>query len=488
MTINTGIDSSLLRPQTFHTISYLTGNRQLAPLPQRLVLIGPMGTTLSPAPTAVAGVVIGLDDPGQVDALFGLGSFMALMARKAFETAAMLGAGPRLFACPLAETTTKQVETATIVGTSTVSGDLIVRIAGRYITVGLASGSTETVAAAALVAAVKNKYQSLPVTAGAAAGVATFTSTVKGTLGNDVTFETVQIPAGLTLAWAVSVAGAGALDIQTALDAIAGQDFDGIAISNHVSGDITEINAHIASTWTAAEKRPRWVFVGEPGTIGTATSLASSANHEGVLVISMEQSRSLPGEIATASAVLALSKTRPNANYDGARLPLYPPPVSYIYTSGEVETALGAGLTPLTAIVDPASRNVVEGVVSVIRLITTRTTLASVPFTLLRDFGISRTTWAMARQYDLRFVAQFGSLANPDGVLLDDDTQKQIRDMVVSLNYAAQDAKWLRNVDNDKALIQVEPDASVSGRLNVDSSYTIVVGLHQVAFVHRAYQ
>lgn len=482
MTVNTGINSSLLRPQTFHVLTYLRGNRALTPLPQRLCLIGPQ----SAAALATAGVVIQIDDPTQTDALFGIGSYMALMARKAFETMAVLGQGPALFACPLAETTTKRQETITLAGTATEDKDLIIRIAGRFIVVGIANGTTAANASTAL----KNKLDELkallPVTAAVATPVVTCSDVTKGTLGLDVTYESVQVPAGLTVAFAQTVAGAGALDIQTALDAIAGQEFDAVAISNHISADVTEINTHIASTWAASEKKPRWFFIGEPGSIGTATTLATAANHEGVVVVSWEQSRSLPCEIATAAAVGALSKNRPNANYDGMQLPLYPPPVAYAYTNAEIETALNAGLTPLSPLVDPASKSVVEGIGKIERMVTTRTTLSSIPFVLLRDLGVSRTAWAIAKQYDIAYAAKFGSAANPDGVLLTEDTEAQLRDMVLNIDYAAQDSQWIENVDEDKAKLVVERDSSAIGRLNVDSAYTIVVGLHQVAFIHRA--
>lgn len=482
MTVNTGINSSLLRPQTFHVLTYLKAGRALRPLPQRLCLIGPQGA----AATATAGVVIPIDDPTQTDALFVAGSYMALMARKAFETMASLGQGPALYACPLAETTTKRVEAITLGGSATEDKDLIIRIAGRYIAVGVASGTSAANAAISLKSKLDELAENLPVIASIVGAVVSCTDVCKGTLGLDVMYSTVQAPAGLTVAFSQTTAGAGALDIQTALDAIAGEEFDGVAISNHIAGDITEINTHIAATWSASEKKPRWFFVGEPGSIGTATSLAASANHEGVVILSWEQSPSLPCEIATAAACGALSKNRPNANYDGMKLPLYPPPVAYKYTNAEIETALNAGLTPLMPVLNPANKSVIEGVGLVVRMVTTRTTRSSAPFTLLRDLGVSRTAWAMAKQYDLAYAEKFGSDANPDGVLLDDDTRDLIRDMVINIDYGAQDAKWIENVDANIAKLVVERDGTTSGRVNVDTAYDIVVGLHQVAFVHRA--
>jgi phage tail sheath gpL-like len=413
-----------------------------------------------------------------------MSGLLSLMCKQAFNTIAYLGQGPAVYACPISDGGTAQVETLTFAGTATEDNDCVVRVAGRYLTVGIANGTTAANAAIALQAKFDQLNETLPVTASVTGAVVTATHASRGLDGNDTIYEVIKVPAGLTLTPAVSVAGATALDIQTGLDASAAQDFDAIPVSPHGAAVVTAITTHIATTWSASEKKPRWFFLGEAGTIATATSLATAANHEGVIVCSWEQARSLPQEIATAKAVLMCSKSRPNANYDGNLLPLYPPPIAFDYTSAEVETALNAGLSPLKSVVDNASKTVIEGVGKVVRLITTRTTKNAVPFVLVRDVGISRTAWALTKQYDIAYQAW--AEQQPDGPLLDDDSMAQVRDTVVGINYAAQDAKWIRNVDVDQAKTIVERDSTAVGRLNVDNSYTIVVGLHQVAYVHRA--
>lgn len=486
MTIITGIDPSKLTPGSAHVINYLQGGRSLTSLPQRLLLIG----VQSAAATATPGVIIPVDDPTTTAGQFGMGSYMDLMCQKAFSQAQALGQGPALYACPLAETTTKRVMTITIAGTATEDRNLTIRIAGRYITIGVSNGAVQNAIATALNTKIGEFKQTLPFTATVATNVVTLTDVCKGTLGNDVLVTVVSTPAGVTVTPVQTVAGAGAIDIQTALDAAAAQDFDGVVCPDHVTGNITEIMTHIAATWAPTEKKPRWFFIGEPGSIGTATTLASAANHEGVVVLCFEQSPSLPCEIATAAAVAALSKTRPNANYDGQKLQLYPPPIAYNFTTQERETALQAGVTPLVSVVDNTTRTVIEGVALIVRLVTTRTSVllqsVQVPFVLLRDFGISRTAWAMARQYDLAFAAEFGADANQDGILDDDDTIKRIREMVISIGYAAEDQRWIHNYDDSVPKLLVEDNPSALGEIDVDSPYNITVGLHRVIYVHRA--
>jgi phage tail sheath gpL-like len=122
--------------------------------------------------------------------------------------------------------------------------------------------------------------------------------------------------------------------------------------------------------------------------------------------------------------------------------------------------------------------------VKIEKLVTTCDDAGGQPFEALRDIAVPRTGAFIARQIDAAFAARFGAQANPDGVLLTDDTVAQIRDMVANILYAAQDAKILTNVDNDSQLV-VEKDLNAPGRVNVDVTYTVVLGLHQVAFVHR---
>lgn len=482
MPVNTGISTSLRRPQTFHVFTYQQGGRSLVPLPQRLLLIGTMK-----GGTAVAGTIYQVNDPQETDALFGVGTQLAMMCRKAFETCGFLGQGPAIYATGLAEPGggAAHTQTFTITGPATASGSLVVRIAGRTLNIGVASGDTATTIATALSAAIGALKVFLPLTAAPAAGVVTTTHVVKGVGGNDVVFEVISVPAGVTCVTAQGVAGAGISDETAALAAAAGPDYDVIALENHASADITLAISHVATAWGPSEKKWRWVLLAETGSIGTVTPLATAANDRAISVIGCRGCKSLPGEIAAAAGVALLSKTRPNGNWDGQRLPLFPPDDANELTNTEIETLLAAGVTPLKPIVDPQTRVVQPGVVKIEKFVTTATTVSSQPFEALRDIAVPRTGAFIARQIDASFAAKFGAQANPDGVLLDDDAVPKVRDMISNILYTSQDGKILKNVDNDIQALVVEPDNSAPGRLNADVPYTVVLGLHQVALVHR---
>lgn len=483
MPVITGISPSLRRPQTFHTKQYLQGGRALTPLPQRALLIGTMK-----GGTAVAGTIYAIDDAPQTDALFGVGSPLALMCRKAFECCAFFGQGPFLFAIGVAEpggVNTQRVQTLTFSGPATGSGQNVFRIAGRTFTVGVAKDESANSMAAAADAAIDAAKQNLPLTAAVAGAVVTTTHVAKGENGQDALIEVVSLAPGVGLVIAQTTAGSGVMDPTAALAAAAGPEYDAIALENHKAADIALALTHVTTAWGAAEKKWRWVVFGETGSIGTATTLAAAANDRAILVLDCEQSPSLPCELAVAGAIAKLAKARPNANWDGMKLPIYPPPDAFDFTNSEVESALAAGITPLKAVVDPQTRVQQPGVVAIQKYVTTKTTEAGVPFEALRDLAVPRVGAYIARQIDTAFVQRFGAAANPDGVLLTDDTIGQIRDMVANLLYAAQDARIITNVDTDLQSLVVEKDLASPGRVNVDVTYTVVLGLHQVAFVHR---
>jgi len=333
--------------------------------------------------------------------------------------------------------------------------------------------------------AIGAQRQVIPVTSIAAAGVVSTTHTSKGVCGNDVVFEVVKLPPGVTCVTAQGTAGTGVADLTAALAAAAGPDYDVIALANHASADLSLALAHVIPAWGPTEKHWRWVLFGEPGTIGVGTALAVAANDRAIGVISCEQMPSLPGEMAAAGGVGLLSVARPNGNWDRMRLPLYPPSDAFAYTGSEVEVALAAGLTPLTPVVDPQTRVQQPGVVLIEKFVTTSTTQDGQPFEALRDIAVPRVGAFIARQVDARYAAQFGASANPDGALLDDDAIPRVRDMIAGILYDAQSAKIITNVEFDLQKLVVEKDPSAPGRLNVDMTYTVVLGLHQVVVIHR---
>ncbi len=479
--INTGVSNSLNVPQTFHTFTYLYANRSLVSLPLRIALVGMMK-----GGTAVASTVYEVADATQTDALFGTGTELAIMCRMAFACSAQLQRGPRVYAVGVAEpgASVATTRTITVTGTATAAGNIIVRVGGRTFVVGIEVGDVQNTIATKISNAMKANDQNNPFATSVATNVATATYRTSGVTGNDLSGTTEQTVAGVTVASAAGVTGTGTPDIQGAIDALAALKYDGIAFSTHVSGDITKINTDYAARWSASDKGWRWYFMAETGTIGTGTTLATAANKEAIVVGSYEGSPSLPGEIATALAMAVNSRDRPNAIFNGLRLPIYPPAVATAYTGTELETAIAAGLTPLYPVIAPTGQ-VIEGQSKIIRLVTTKTTdSGGFPFVLLRDIGVSRTAVYLAKQLDVLCEERFGADANPDGTLQTDDTIDQVKDVGKAIMRAMGEASMLRNVEDDILKMVAERDLVTLGRTNVDLWYTVVIGQHQIAWKH----
>lgn len=148
--IVTNVPNSLLRPQTFHTFTYLRAGGKLTSVPLKIALIGAMRST---GATATAGTVYDMTGltPQDGDALFGASSELALMHRESIACASLFQAGPRVFCVPVAESGgVANVQTITGAGAATTDGNIVVRVAGRTFIVGVRSGDTANTIAASI--------------------------------------------------------------------------------------------------------------------------------------------------------------------------------------------------------------------------------------------------------------------------------------------------------------------------------------------------
>lgn len=483
--IQTNVPNSLLRPQTFHTFTFLRAAGKLTNVPLRIALIGAMRST---GATATAGTVYDMTGltPQDGDALFGVSGELAQMHRQSIATASLLGAGPRVFCVPVAESAgVANVQTITCVGTATTDGNQVVRVAGRTFIVGVRNGDSQNTNAAAIANALKARAAELPVLVTVATNVVTLTHATKGVNGVDVKVTVDQQVSGMVATVATTVPGTLATDHQPALDALSPLRYDGIVFANHASADITEILADIAVRWGAASKTWALYFMGEMGSIGTATSLAAAANDKAVQVLSMEGCLNTAGEMATTFAMMVYSRERLNASYDGVRVPLYPPAVGTIYTPTEVETALAAGLTPFTAVID-STGSVTQNLAKCERAVTTHTTSGGQPDDKVRDIGIPKTIIGIAVQIDIAAEQRFGSDANPDGVRQSTDTDGLIKKMWASIARAEAKADVLDpdQIEDDIAATVVEHDSVTAGRSNTALFYHVLGSQHQIVWQH----
>lgn len=481
----TTVPSSVDTPGSFHTFTHVKAGGSLVPLALRVLIVG----VKSSAGTATALTPVQILDVNDAITKCGIGSEAALMAAKGFEQGLLnqssgRGGIPEIWACPITAPAGGAVaaeQTLTVTGPATASGTLILRIAGRYIYVGVNAGDAQNTIAAAIEDEIDALAKELPVSASVASNVVTCVHRTSGTNGNDVAYEVVQTVAGVSVALAASVVGTGTVDITAAVDASFDKDYDAIVISIHSSTAVTDAIAHLADAWTYSQKSWRWVVMGDRASLGTAQGYATSADTERILIPSCEGCPNLPSEIAMAVAVAAWGVEAPNSNYDDVELALYPPPTASAYTGAEVESAIDGGVTPLAPTHNGARLRIV-------RLVTTKITDGGAPYKLLADLAFIRTIAYRATQYDISYRIQFrqqvidGPITDPEATLL-----KRIRDMMVSIDRNMAALGYLRDVETYIPQFLVEEAQAPQGRVLARAPCRVAGPLHQVAFEHLSY-
>lgn len=479
--INTGLSSSWLVPGSSFQFNFLRAGGSLVTIPFTIALVG----MKSAAGTAVAGTVYDATDAATTDALGGQSSEGAIMCRQANRCSQLFGQGPGVKVVFIAEpgSGTANVQTIAFVGTATSDGNIEISVAGRIFEVGVSNGNLQNTIAANAANELKKRAAELPVIVTVATNVVTLTHPTKGVNGKDVVVTVNQQISGCVATVATTAVGAGVADIQPALDALSPHRYDGIAIANHASADITEILLDIANRWRPQSKTWTFYYLFEPGTIGTATALAAAANHQSAIISNVQGCLNAPGEGAVTTAMLTYSRERANSGYDNAVVPLYPPPEAIIYTPDEVNTAITAGLTVYTGVLD-ASGTLIEDRMQCAQMVTSRTVGAGgFPDSTTRDIAVPRTAIALALQLDAA-EAQLRA-NNPDGI-----SQSQIRPLLKDLAASIMRAEARADppvldpnfVEDDIQATRIEPDPSVLGRNNALIQFHPDIPDHQTAW------
>ncbi|MFO6448916.1 phage tail sheath N-terminal beta-sandwich domain-containing protein, partial [Erythrobacter sp. NE805] len=182
----------------------------LAPIENRVLLIGQKLA----AGTAAALTIAPVSSAGQANQLFGQGSQLARMA--AAYLAADSFSEVVAIALDDAGGSTKATSTLTVTGPATAAGTIALMVAGERLAIGVASGNSAIVIAAAIAAAITARPD-LPVTAAVGGApnqhVVTLTARNGGTNGNDIDvrhshYAGEALPAGVGVAIVAMAGGA----------------------------------------------------------------------------------------------------------------------------------------------------------------------------------------------------------------------------------------------------------------------------------------
>lgn len=467
------------QPDILHQFDFFSSSRGLVPTARRAIMVGIHDGT----GTAVDNEPIQVFNEEGADEAFGKGSELALMCRKAFVTVRLIGTSPEIWALPIADPGgTPQVSTLITGGTATASGDLVIKLAGRTIVVPIADGDISTVVTTNIEAAFDAEFEkgNLPSTAGSAASTVTLTSTWAALTALDIGDPTVEeTVAGLTVTPANVSGGATVVSLATPLDSLLSKRYHALAIAQHDVATAAEVETHLEEAWL----NRLWGFgyLGEHGTLGTATTLQAALDNLRVLILAAEGALGMESETAASVAAAVESKAKPNFNFDGFELPLFLPLDSQIWTSGpggEIEALLAGGVTPL---VPNTSRSRME----IVRLITSQTTFNGAPTEQVKDLANPRTVAFTADQLDAVLRARFSG-ANLEG----EDSQEtldQIIDVIYDVLKEEEVLAILKNVDQHFDELIAEIDVTTPTRAVASVPESVVQNLHQIVVIHRLF-
>lgn len=405
---------------------------------------------------------------GAIDA-FGAGSQLA-------QTAAVflaLNSSAEVWALPQADdgAGVKATKTVTLTGPATAAGTLSLMIAGRRVSVGVAVDDTATEVAAAIAAAV-TAHADLPVTAGSDAGVATLTARNAGAAGNGIDvrvnyYSDEATPAGLTVAIADGVAGATDADVAAAIAVLGDEPFDIFVMPSTTAANLTALEAELADRWGPSRMLDGLAFTAYRGSQGVLASFGDGRNSPYVSCIGSKGAPNPPWEWAAAYAatVAYYGFIDPARPFQTLGLSTLAPPVEADrFTRAERELLLRDGISTFT--VDAG------GVVTLERAISMyQEDSAGNADTAFLDLNTLLTLSYMRWSVRLRFAQKFPrhKLAS-DGVPVAAGaavvTPKVGRVELIAWARDLERAGLLENVDQFKADLVVERDASDQNRLN----------------------
>lgn len=399
------------------------GRVDIGTIPRYLLLIG----NKTSGGTVTADTQINTITPNSdLATLYGARSEIARMIRKA-----QLYSGVRIKAICCAEASgDAATATITIATNASSAGTWYYWIAGEIVTVTIASGDTPTQQAVKIIAAFA-ALPNLPVTALNSAGVVTLTAANVGVRGNDWVLyqDTSEKPGGSTStlgtasAYTVSAGpggitgvrlggGTGQDSLTNALATLQGETFFTIApAQNDAATNAPLLEAYSIAKAALGTQRYEHVVLGQNGLYATAQTLAKTTyNQHRFQVAWCEGCESHPCEIAASMGALRTQyeQLHPNSRFNGVPLLGIAPQRALADRpsggeTGEQETALENGVTPLTT---------VDGNVVPVRCITTLCTRNSLAFYGCIDVGQARTPDVCAEILQLAWDTEF-SISNP---------------------------------------------------------------------------
>ena len=336
-----GIPSSIRKPGKYVEFNARLAVRTLPSNAQRIMIVAQMLA----AGSAVAGVPVQVFDASTAGTLFGRGSQAAIMV------AATITANryAQITVLPLADSGTgvAAAGTLTFTGPATAAGSVTATLAGRSVTVAVASGDTATAIAAALNAELV-KQVDWPFSSAVAGAVLTLTARNKGTVALGVKLAAVSAASGVAVAVVQPTGGLNDPDLATALASVftAGHEIITTPYNNQTA--LTTLRTHLGDRSGPLEMRGGVGVYGFTGTLGNATTLAGQINDERITCGFLPGTDTPAYELAAAYAAVVSFEEDPARPLNTLALTgTLPPGLSARLSRTEQEACLANGVTPM---------------------------------------------------------------------------------------------------------------------------------------------
>lgn len=254
--------------------------------------------------TAVADVPVQIFSKDQAKGLFGAGSMLHRMAEKYFKN----NLSVELWCIPSADNGAgvAATGTATISGPATKAGTLSLYIGGRLVQVAIAIGDIDDDIAADIAAAV-NADTDLPVTAGVASEVVTFTAKNKGINGNKIALQMnlqsdQATPAGVGVVLVQMASGATNPVLTTMIAAMGDVQYNLLINPYTDATSLTALEAELASRAGPTRQIDGNMIAVANDTVGNLTTLGNSRNSQFSTIFGAYKFPNPPEEVAAAAA------------------------------------------------------------------------------------------------------------------------------------------------------------------------------------------
>lgn len=460
------IPINLLTPGQYIEFDSSRAVQGLATVPHRILVIAP----ILPAATIPALTATRVFSAQQGESYCGRGSIGAAMI------AAARAANPytELWMIGVADHATGVAATGTltVTGPASTSGALAIYIAGRRVSVSVASADAQNTIATAIAAAV-NADTSLPVSASAATNVVTLTARNDGTTGNSIDVRLNHnvgdvMPVGVAVSVSAMTNGANNPDLTTVTAALGDTQFHTIITPWTDSTSLGVLEAFLAMRWEGTVQKEGHAFASIAGSHAAVASVTSARNSPHLTIMGTQRSPTPPWILAAAAGAIDASQAESPSNCNRPRQTLaltgcLAPKESDRLTRVERNSHLADGCA--TFVVDDG------GVCRIERLVTTYKTSNGVPDIAYQDVEIMRALaylrYSTRARIALRFprhkLASDGFQIPPGQAIV---TPKMIRDELIALFQDWQSVGLVEDIEAFKRELLVERNTTDPNRVD----------------------